>query len=626
MSARVHVILGGAGAGKTTHLLHRYHEVARGQPRSALWLGPTRRGIEEVRGRLAAQSGALLGCLLYTFQEFVEEIVRVHEPATRPLSHVQRRLLLEEVISDLVHREDLQPFAPVLETRGFIEGLLTLLVGLKRVEITPLTFARAAYRRGAGTVHPARQIAEWGITPKDRACARIFARYEQALRQQGLLDVEGQVVRAASLLRQGAHGPGGPLARVQAVFLDGFITFTPSQQEILEALRSRVSEMWIALPDEPGNERSELFARPRATFAFLQRESAEEEGAQGHVCCHRLGERVPPAPLPEGLVHLEKQLFRPLRRVEVGTNAEGICCLEAPGVLGEARMVARRIKELLLEGVTPEEIVVTMREVGPYVDRLQEVFEEYGISVDIEGHESLLHAPPVALLLRALRLPEDDWPFAGVTALLRNNYCMPRWPENAADPEMLDKTEALLRLLGEPRGREAYLAAARRWAERQQEGLEDEDAEEARRRRTHELAKHCLAFLERFLQSWDRMPVRAPVANHRDWLVAFAREMGIDEMARVDPRDALALDTLWQELDRWCRRDQESIRAGSVSDGSSGSVSDGPSLLDRHTFFHRLTALAGEAGIPRTLATGGKARSAHVRVLSAELSRHLSVP
>ena len=39
-------------------------------------------------------------------------------------------------------------------------------------------------------------------------------------------------------------------------------------------------------------------------------------------------------------------------------------------------------------------------------------------------------------LFCALRLPEEDWPFAGVTALLRNTYFRPRWPETAACPEV----------------------------------------------------------------------------------------------------------------------------------------------------------------------------------------------
>src|SRR5205814_1497933 len=160
-----------------------------------------------------------------------------------------------------------------------------------------------------------------------------------------------------------------------------------------------------------------------------------------------------------------------------------------PGLAGEARMVARQVKTLLLDGVAAEDVVVSVRELAPYADLLREVFDEYGIPVDVEGTEPLLRHPLVALLLKAIRLPEDDWPFADVTALLRSSFLRPDWPEARFDDNVPLLSEALLRLLGEPRGRDAYLEAVRRWATEKPRGLEDEQAEESRRRRTHELAK-----------------------------------------------------------------------------------------------------------------------------------------
>src|SRR5262249_8454950 len=128
-------------------------------------------------------------------------------------------------------------------------------------------------------------------------------------------------------------------------------------------------------------------------------------------------------------------------------DAGGILCLEAPGMLGEARLVARHIKTLLLEGTPAEDVLVALRDLAPYADLLQEVFAEYGIPVDVEGTEPLLRTGAVTALLRALRLPDDDWPFAGVTALLRSGYFRPAWPETQADPDVAQHAEVLLRLL-----------------------------------------------------------------------------------------------------------------------------------------------------------------------------------
>jgi RecB family exonuclease len=251
---------------------------------------------------------------------------------------------------------------------------------------------------------------------------------------------------------------------------------------------------------------------------------------------------------------------------------------------------------------------VTVRDLGPYADLVREVFDEYGLPADVEGADPLLRNPAVAVLLRALRLPEDDWPFAGVTALLRNNYFRPLWPETAGCPERPQLAEALLRLLGEPRGRDAYLAAVGRWAEQQQPGLEDEQAEESRRRRTHELARQCGPFLERFFRAWDGAPARATLADHVAWLGRFAEDMGFRRAAQEEARDQAAFQCLWRELDEWLAR--ESARGGP----------GGGRLLERKVFLRRLSALAGEAGLERTARGRGR-----VRVLSAEMARHLEV-
>ena len=57
-------------------------------------------------------------------------------------------------------------------------------------------------------------------------------------------------------------------------------------------------------------------------------------------------------------------------------------------------------------------------------------------SSEVEGSDPLLRQPAVAFLLRALRLPEDDFPFAGVTATLRHTFFRPDWPETDGAPDI----------------------------------------------------------------------------------------------------------------------------------------------------------------------------------------------
>ena len=268
-------------------------------------------------------------------------------------------------------------------------------------------------------------------------------------------------------------------------------------------------------------------------------------------------------------------------------------------------MVAREVKTLLLQGTPAEDVLLTMRDLVPYADLVREVFAEYGIPVDVEGAEPLARNPAVAALLRAQRLPEDGWTFAAVTALLRSTYFRPDWEETQTTPDVALQAEALLRLLGEARGREAFLKATDLWADRPPlPGPEDEQSELSRRQRQHQLARVCRPFLRRFFGAWDAAPVRGPLSDHVDWLHQLTDDLGLSRAAAEDERNALALGRFWNELEAWERLEQR-------RHGASPS-------LDRGRFFRVLTTLAAEAGLARTPRGPGR-----VRVLSAELARHL---
>ena len=440
-----------------------------------------------------------LGLHLYPFQDFVEEIIRVNDPQAKPLSGVQRRLLAEELVADLHFDKKLSHFERIIDTRGFADAVFALLAELKENEIWPDQLAEVAGQRG----------------PKVEQCVRIYQRYQEQLIRNSLYDLEGRFWYARDLLLRGLFQP---FEGIRAVFVDGFTRFTRTQHEILETLAGRVGELWIALPDEPGEIRSELFAQPRTTLQKLELLNPQVE-------------RLPPAiDRPAGLAHLERQLFRPLRTVERSENADGLYDRStrhdwrnpAGSPRNQAIVVGRRARAGH-SGDTGRR--ATLRRPGG----ARKVFAEYGIPVDIEGAEPLLRNPAIATLLCALRLPEDDWPFAGVTGPpLRSGYFQPDWLETRSDPNIAQHAEALLRLLGEPRDRQAYLRAVDLWADHPPKGLEDEEAEELLvLLRIHELAKRCRLFLQRFFRAWENVPLRMPLAEQTTWLRQFADDLGL---------------------------------------------------------------------------------------------------
>jgi ATP-dependent helicase/DNAse subunit B len=276
-------------------------------------------------------------------------------------------------------------------------------------------------------------------------------------------------------------------------------------------------------------------------------------------------------------------------------------------MLGEARMVAREIKGLLLSGVPADDILVTLREILPYADLIREVFSEYGVPIDLEGTEPLSRNPAVSTLLRAMRLPQDDWPFAGVTALLRSDYFQPDWAETESCPDVVQKADALLRLVGEPRGKNAYLRAVDVWADQPPAPLDDEQADESRRRRTQELARTCRPFLQRFFKIWEEVPARGTLVQHAGALRGVAATLGLERADAQEPLDAAALNQLWEELERWIHLDRQ--------------LRGGDHIRDAGQFQRILAAIAAEAGLARTPRGPGR-----VRVLSAPLARSLTAP
>jgi ATP-dependent helicase/DNAse subunit B len=575
MSATVHVVRGPAGSGKTARLLERYRAAA-SVPGAALWLTPTRRAAEVVRESLLG-GPALLAPHVFSFQEFADEVVRANDPTARPLSEVQRRLLADDLASELHRRKELSHFERVADTRGFTEGVFALLAELKRAEVLP------------------EQLADQATGRKLSQCAHLYARYQERLQRLNLFDLEGRVWYARDLL---ARGRRRPFEEVRAVFVDGFTDFTRTQLKVLLGMCDWVEELWLALPDEEGDERAELFTRPRAVAEGFARLAS--------------GGRQPPdrasgglRPPLAGLAHFERQLFRPVRSVDRSADADGLLLIEAPGMLGEVRLVAREVKTLLLQGTAADDILLTARDPLPYADLVREVFAEYGLPLDVEGAEPLSRNPAVAALLRALRVPEDGWPFAAVTALLRGSYFRPDWPEAREAPDVPRLAEALLRLLGQSRHREAYLRAVDHWADHPTPAPPDEQAEESRRRRIHDWAVRCRPFLRRFFAAWDDAPGRAPLARHIDWLRRLASDLGITPAGPADERGAAALRRFWDELAAW----EQLARQLHGEDRP----------LDRLHFYRLLGTLASAAGLARTPRGPGR-----VRFLSAEIAGGIS--
>ena len=389
MCARVTLLTGPAGTGKTTRLLDRFRTaLSELPPGRTLWIAPTQRSAAWVRSQLLNEDmAACFNPNVFTFSGFAQRIVEMNTTGVVPISGVMKRVLLRRVVGALKATGRLQYFAPVADKPGFLEALSQLISELKRAETWPEDFRKAS--RGGGR----RQ--------KDEELADVYEGYQDLLLKLGRFDAEGRFWSARDLLGRGRRRP---FEDVRLVVVEGFTDFTHTQYDILNLLADASEEMFVSLPTELPLRRTELFAKTSETLQNLQQRLKQSE-----VQVEPLSGS--PGTVPASLAHLERTLFHVAKQTPLETEAKEIEVLEAVGQLGEVRMLAGRVKQLLLDGVPAEDVVVVFRNLEHYASLVEEVFGQYAVPVALESGTLLSRMPAMSTLVGLLRLAAEDWPF-----------------------------------------------------------------------------------------------------------------------------------------------------------------------------------------------------------------------
>jgi len=588
MAAKITLLCGPARSGKTERLLAGYRaQLLSGAPGSALWICPTHWARQAVRERLL--SASLPACFapgIETFDGFAHAILERSSEAIRPLSLSLQRRLVRRLIDASLDEGKLSYFAPIAASEGFLELVVGFLRELKRLEIWPEHFAEACRARGESA--------------KDRELAGLYKAYQDALRAHRLYDREGTVWAARRLLREGKSSAFEPL---QFVVVDGFTDFTRTQQEILELLAARAKELWISLPAESASPRSDLFAKTSKTLSELRRRHPEADVVE-------LPRRTESEQAWPALAHIERELFHSPHDITQLDEAERIEILAGAKQIGELELVGRRIKRLLLDGVSPADVAVVFRSTATIAPLVREVFGEMGIPFSLDAAEPLETAPALRALLSLLHLHVEDWPFRRLLAVLANNYLEPSWPEwnrRRVHPA----AERLIRELQIPAGRAELLRQLEYWAGRE---VEREDSFVARR---HSLATTALPLLNHLSEELERLPKRASATR---WLAALrrlAKSVGILAQMRADagfPGDEQRKsndDAAWERLEA----------ALAACDRLADWLGEPPEELTAEQFLRLVSDVARSERLPRAAHPAGC-----VRVLSAAGVRTLEVP
>ena len=395
------LITGPAGSGKTEAAIDAILDVRLFRPFSAVWvLLATGQQIHAFRERLLARStdAVQFGVEFFDFETLYARILDLLGDPQRQVEDTSRYQILRHVTAGLQARGELELFGEIAQMPGFIGLLAGLIHELKQGLVQPDAFSQVADSFGA----------------KDRDLARMYAGYQDFLRDQNLVDRHGAGWLAVEHLERGDRLP----VPLDLLVVDGFDQFNCVHVRLLTALAGQVPQTVLTLTDVPG-EPGRHFRR------FEQTRDRLLHAAQGRDVWRVQAVDVARNPSPRAPVldHLVRVLFQ--SQPDQVPGDESLRLIEAPDTGREVGAVLRRGKARLLAGASPESVVIIARDMARYGTALRETARAYGVPLVVREGMPLRENPVVALLLAVLDLAAHDFPRRDLLDALHSPYLNP---------------------------------------------------------------------------------------------------------------------------------------------------------------------------------------------------------
>lgn len=598
MQPEVQIITGTAGSGKTGHLLDCYREalqagLSRHSPGSTLWLSPTIRSRRQVLDLLSCeQMPVCFAPNVYTFEAFAEAILNALDEPIQTLPEISKRYLLRSIVDDLIATEQIHYFGSIAETTGFLDLVSSFISELKREEIWPDHFSKACDHIKADS------------QSKDRELALIYERYQTALHEMRRYDSEGRFWSARTALQEGMWGPFG---QFDLIVIDGFADFTHTQYEILELLAHRTGKLMISLPLENELKRNDLFAKSIVAKDVLE---ARLPGTIKSVPFQHQG-----AQSSRG--QISQTLFDNPREITPLAADNQIRVLAVAGQRNELEVIAVEVKQLLLNGVSPEEITVAFRSTQEYGNLIEETFRAAGIPYFLGVEQEFSQFPVVRALFAFLQIEIENWSFDSMMSVLDSNYFSPDWLEYQGG-EAVRSLSRVLRQLKIDSGKTDILNALERASHKAAElnsKFPDQKKWETQQQET--AAAYLLA--KRLSDATQRLRGKELFASWIEILISLAHDFG--------------LQNVWKETDS--EHDDLSKREQFVWDRFQQLMFHSIAQVEQIEHFHQREAAPLDLVAFRSLLLDlleqqtlslQPDESGRVRVLDAAQLRNLSIP
>ncbi|MDR1113573.1 MAG: PD-(D/E)XK nuclease family protein [Candidatus Margulisbacteria bacterium] len=411
----MHTLLyGPAGCGKTTRLCAEYVALKKENPlrRDVYFLVPTEEHAERIKDLILEKlaGNCLAAGNIQTLDSFIYQGDHISE--------LKKQLLLQKICASLDLRKYFKPEPDnaLPASPDFFAALSGLISELKTYRVFGENFLDRLPNQD-----------------KKVELKKIFAAYQAELSAQKLLDKEDSAQNFQ------------PPDRNAIIFIDGFTEFTPLQFEIIQQLSTDERRLVVTLP---------LGAPDNKLFMPAQKTAAKFKALGFQTTALEKSWRSPDKILQALALHWGEKL-PPAKNTASLPDCASVKILAAGNRLQEIEAIAREIlaqKKEAQAKQTPfhwSDIALIFRRIGNYQFLVNEVFQRYGIPVEI--HEGInLRNQFIEWLLslrEALTGEQDENSDASVNsetllALLKSAYA--RYDRQPLDPEAVTALETAL--------------------------------------------------------------------------------------------------------------------------------------------------------------------------------------
>ena len=401
----LHLILGGAGSGKSTRLTKDIAADVASGTRAWLIIPEQQANLSErtMLPKLPANAG--LTFTIAGFTRLARELANRYGGAAAPIPKGLCSLIMWQNLRDLNGLLTEYKAASPRSDGKLTELLRGTLDELRAGTVTPAMLERAA-----------EQLPEDdALRPKLYDLALLYAAYDHSMAEALDGQSADELAWLSQMLEQHDYFAGGH------VYIDSFTDFTAEEYAVLRHILRQADRVTLTLCCDAERSFDPSLDCVNDTLRRITRLAEREHVAVSYEVLtdnHRAA--------TDELALLERYLWDfSLKKEHIPTPATrgSITLLRASNIYAEAEATALHILDLLHHGTHCGDVAVIVRDTESYRGVLDAAFERYGIPFYFSEKTALSEKPLSRLLLSALRAVDRGWQSQDILTMLRTGLC-----------------------------------------------------------------------------------------------------------------------------------------------------------------------------------------------------------